>query len=154
MPDYPDVGDHAVDFTLPTTHGSVQLSERLREGAVLLIFYPRDQTLICTRQLCNYRDNLSTFEDLDVQLLAINHDSLDSHEAFANKYEFPFPLATDKDRTVCHAYGALLDLFKSRRLLVLIGEDGRVWWRHAELRLFHQTADDLRKVIEELQLHQ
>ena len=154
MPEYPDVGDKAVDFTLPSTSGPVQLSELLREGAVLLVFYPRDQTLVCTRQLCNYRDNLSTFEELDVQLLAINHDDPESHEAFSQKYDFPFPLATDTERTVCHAYGALLDLFKLRRLLVLIGEDGRVWWRHAELRVFHQTADDLREVIEELQRHQ
>jgi peroxiredoxin Q/BCP len=146
----PGVGDRAIDFTLPSTRGEVRLSLLLAEGAVLLVFYPRDRTLVCTRQLCNYRDNLSVFEDLGVQILAINDDSLEAHVAFDRKYDFPFPLASDRSRRVCHAYGALLDLFKARRSLVLVGEDGRVWWRHAELRLFHRKADELRGVIEEL----
>lgn len=146
----PDVGDRAVDFNLPSTRGDVRLSLLLREGAVLLVFYPRDRTLVCTRQLCNYRDNLSLFDDLDVQILAINDDPLETHLAFARKYGFPFPLASDSKRQVCHAYGALLDLFKARRSLVLVGEDGRVWWRHAELRLFHRKAEELRGVIQEL----
>jgi peroxiredoxin Q/BCP len=146
----PDVGDPAIDFSLPSTHGPVRLSELLREGAVLLIFHPKDNTLVCTRQLCNYRDHLSTFEDLGVQLLAINDDPLDVHRAFSKKYEFPFPLASDPERRVLNAYGVLLDLFKLRRALVLIGEDGRIWWRHSELRVFHRNADDLRGVIEEL----
>jgi peroxiredoxin Q/BCP len=150
MQSAPDVGDPAVDFSLASTRGELHLSELLRDGAVLLVFYPRDHTLVCTRQLCNYRDNLSTFEALDVQIVAINDDPLATHEVFARKYDFPFPLASDPDRRVCRAYGALLDLFKARRSLVLIGEDGRIWWRHAELRVFHRSADELRAVIEEL----
>lgn len=146
----PDVGDLAVDFTLPSTRGDVRLRDLLREGAVLLVFHPKDNTLVCTRQLCNYRDNLSCFEELGVQLLAINDDSLETHLAFARKYDFPFPLASDAQRRVSHRYGVLLDLFKLRRALVLVGEDGRIWWRHSELRLFHRGAAELREVIEEL----
>jgi peroxiredoxin len=146
----PDVGDFAVDFTLPSTKGSMSLSTLLRDGAVLLIFYPRDHTLVCTRQLCNYRDHLSSFDELGVQLLAINDDPLETHRAFTQKYDFPFPLASDPERKVLHAYGVLLDLFKLRRSLVLVGEDGRIWWRHSELRVFHRSADELRGVIEEL----
>jgi peroxiredoxin Q/BCP len=149
----PGVGDRAVDFTLASTQGSVNLAERLRRGAVLLVFHPRDNTLVCTRQLCNYRDNLSLFESLEVQIVAIKDDSLETHAAFAGRYRFPFPLASDPERRVCRAYGVLEGLFKLRRALVLIGEDGRVWWRHAELRLFHRDADDLREVIEELRRH-
>lgn len=153
MPDrhrHPDVGDPAVDFTLPSTQGLLQLSELLELGAVLLVFHPRDDTLVCTRQLCNYRDNLSMFEDYDVQIVAINHDPLDVHHAFSRKYGFPFPLASDTDRKVSHAYGVLLDLFKARRSMVLVGEDARVWWRHTELRVFHRKADELQQVLEEL----
>ena len=147
----PDVGDPAPDFTLPSTDGPVSLSERLREGnAVLLVFFPQDNTLVCTRQLCNYRDNLSVFEKLDVDVIAINHDPLDVHTSFAAKHKFPFPLCSDPGRKVCHSYGALGDLFKLRRVLVLVGEDGRVWWRHSELRAFYRKAGELAKVIEEL----
>jgi thioredoxin-dependent peroxiredoxin len=147
----PDVGDLAPDFTLPSTEGAVSLAERLRDGgAVLLVFFPQDNTLICTRQLCNYRDNLSVFEELNVDVVAINDDPLDVHGAFAEKHKFPFPLCSDPERKVCHAYGALGDLFKLRRVLVLVGEDGRVWWRHSELRAFYRKAGELQRVIAEL----
>ena len=146
----PDVGDPAPDFTLHSTEGPVHLSERVREGAVLLVFFPKDDTLVCTRQLCNYRDNLILFEELGVELIAINHDPLETHRAFAEKHKFPFPLCSDAERKVCNAYGALGDLWKLRRVLVLIGEDGRVWWRHSELRAFYRKADELRRVIAEL----
>jgi len=147
----PDVGDPAPDFTLPSTDGPVSLAERLREGGLaLLVFFPKDDTLVCTRQLCNYRDNLSVFEELDVEVIAINNDSLETHAAFCEKYKFPFPLCADVDRSVCNAYGALLDLWKMRRVLVLVGDDGRVWWRHAELRAFYRKASELEKVIRDL----
>src|SRR5215510_9906657 len=103
-PSVPDVGDHAVDFTLPSTQGTLCLSEMLRKGAVLLVFYPKDNTLVCTRQLCNYRDNLSVFDEFDVSIAAINDDPIETHRAFAAKYDFPFALASDVDRRVCHAY--------------------------------------------------
>jgi len=150
MTQIPDVGDPAPNFTLPSTEGPICLSELLQEGAVLLVFYPRDRTLVCTRQLCNYRDHLSVFEDLHVQILAINHDDLATHQAFAEKHKFPFPLVSDVERRVCKVYGALAHLWSLKRVLVLVGEDGRIWWRHSDLRLFHRSAEELREVIEEL----
>ena len=151
MAHVPDVGDPAPDFVLPSTEGDIALSERLGEGgAVLLVFFPKDNTLVCTKQLCNYRDNLSAFEELDVEIVAINNDDLATHEAFSEKHKFPFPLCSDAAREVCSSYGALLDLGKMRRVLVLVGDDGRIWWRHAELRAFYRKAEDLEQVIREL----
>ena len=150
MPEAPAIGEYAFDFNLPSTRGPIQLSALLKDGAVLLVFYPQDRTLVCTRQLCNYRDNLSAFEEFDVQIVGVNANSLDSHIAFSKKYDYPFPLVSDEDRRVCHAYGALLDLFQLRRHLVLVGEDGRVWWRHSEYRIWFRKAAELHEIIEEL----
>ena len=92
----------------------VALAERLREGGLtLLVFFPKDGTLVCTRQLCNYRDHLSIFEELEVGLVAINDEPLETHRAFAEKYKFPFPICSDPERRVCHAYDALLELTPS-----------------------------------------
>ena len=146
----PDVGDWAVDFTLPSTRGEVQLSRLLGAGAALLVFYPKDHTMVCTQQLCNYRDSLSEFERLEVQIVAVNDEPLERHQAFAARYGFPFPLAADEERQVCRAYGALTDLLRAKRTLVLIGEDGRIWWRHSEFRLFHRGAEELLGVIDSL----
>ena len=148
----PGIGDAAPDFTLPSTEGRIRLSERLKQRAVLLVFYPGDDTPVCTRQLCDYRDHLEIFAGLGVDVLAINPQPLDSHERFAKKHALPFPLISDEDRTVCRAYGASGLLGMTKRALVLIGQDGRVRWRRTDLPIFRRTADELRDVISELDL--
>ncbi len=150
MATHPGVSDPAPDFTLPSTDGDFHLYERLQEGAVLLVFYPKDDTLVCTRQLCNYRDYLSEFKDVQVEVVGINHDDVASHERFAARYKLPITLCSDVDRKVSRVYGALPYRWNARRSLVLVGDDRRVWWRHAELRLFHRDAEELLQVVREL----
>jgi len=146
----PQVGDPAPDFTLPSTSGEVTLSARLATGPVLLVFYPGDDTPVCTRQLCNYRDNLDVFAELDIQVVAINPQSESSHGKFASKHDLPFPLVSDAGGAVCKAYGAVNFLGMAKRALVLVGRDGRVRWRRSDLPIFHQSADDIRDAVAEL----
>lgn len=148
----PDVGDVAPDFTLASTDGDVRLAERLRDGHVLLVFYPGDNTPVCTKQLCDYRDNLEVFNELGVQVFAINPQKLRSHERFAAKYELPFPLLADEGGGVCEAYGARNFLGQAKRALVLVGRDGRIKYRRVDLPVFRRTADELRDVIGDLGL--
>ena len=143
----PDVGDQAPDFALPSTAGEIRLSTLLAKGPVLLVFYPGDDTPVCTKQLCNYRDNLDMFGELGVQVVAVNPQSVESHQAFAGKHKLPFPVAADADKTVCRSYGALNFLGMAKRALVLIGRDGRIKWRRTDFPVFHQTAADIRQAI-------
>jgi peroxiredoxin Q/BCP len=146
----PDIGDPAPDFVLPSIDGPFRLYDRLRESAVLLVFYPKDDTLVCTRQLCNYRDHLSEFAKLRIDVVGVNHDTIESHEQFAKRYRLPFTLCSDVDRSVCRAYGVLTQRINASRALVVVGEDKRVWWRHSELRLFRREANELLDVVREL----
>jgi len=148
----PDVGDRAPDFELDSTRGRIQLSERLRNGAVLLVFYPGDDTPVCTRQLCDYRDNLAVFQDLGVDVLALNPQSLASHESFAEKHGLPFPLCADEDKAVCRAYDAVGLLGTTRRALFLVDRHGVVRYRKVDLPIFRRTADELHGVLDGLQL--
>jgi peroxiredoxin Q/BCP len=148
----PQVGDPAPDFTLPSTQGSVHLSEQLARRPVLLVFYPGDDTPVCTKQLCNYRDHMGVFSDLGVEVWGINPQSESSHAAFAKKHALPFPLLSDQGGVVCRQYGALNFLGMAKRALVLVGRDGRVKWRRADFPLFHQTADDVRSAVAQLGL--
>lgn len=145
-----EIGDPAPDFTLQSTRGEVTLSKALAAGDVLLVFYPGDDTPVCTKQLCDYRDNLAVFGELGVQVLGINPQSLSSHERFASKHDLPFPLLADPDKATCRAYGAIGLLGMTKRALVLIGRDGRVRWQRADLPIFHRSAAELRDVIAEL----
>ncbi len=149
----PAVGDGAPDFSLPSTTGAVRLSERLGRRAVLLVFYPGDGTPVCTKQLCDYRDNVAAFADLGVDVLALNSQSIASHERFAKRHQLPFPLLSDEDQRVSRSYGAVGLLGMTKRALVLIGTDGRVKYRRTDLPVFHRGAAELREVISKLELH-
>jgi peroxiredoxin Q/BCP len=149
----PDVGDLAPDFTLESTQGPVTLSERLAKSAVLLVFYPGDDTPVCTRQLCDYRDNLGEFRGLGVEVLALNPQPLDSHRSFAGKHDLPFPLCSDPDKRVCNAYGASGLLGMTKRALFLVDRNRRVRYRRVDLPIFRRTADELREVLSGLDLH-
>lgn len=147
----PREGDLAPDFTLPSTQGEITLSKRCQQGSVLLVFYPGDDTPVCTRQLCDYRDHLGVFEDLGVGVLGINPQSLESHQKFAAKHGLSFPLLADADKQVCRDYGALGLLGMAKRALVLVGSDQRVRYRRVDLPIFHRSAAELEEVIEGLE---
>ncbi len=145
-------GNKAPNFTLPSTAGKVSLKAEIAKGPVLLVFYPGDDTPVCTKQLCNYRDNLGAFRDLDINIIAINPQALDSHQAFAEKHNLPFPIVSDEGGKVCAEYGAKNFLGMAKRALVLVGRDGIVKWSDSNLPIFHQTTDDIRAAIESIEL--
>ncbi len=148
----PNVGNPAPDFKLPSTQGEITLSQRLRLGPVLLVFYTGDDTPVCTKQWCNYRDNPEAFDGLGVQVLGINPQSEKSHEAFAAKHHLPFPLLSDTKGRVCKRYGALNFVGMAKRALVLVGRDGTVKWRRSDLPIFHRSAEEVRAAIAGLEL--
>jgi peroxiredoxin len=145
-----DVGDAAPDFTLPSTQGDITLSKRLANGAVLLVFYPGDDTPVCTKQLCDYRDNLAVFTDLGVQVVALNPQSVASHEKFAKKHTLPFPVAADAGGEVTKRYGAAGLFGMTKRALVLVGKDSRVKWRKTDFPIFFESAAEIRQAIAKL----
>jgi thioredoxin-dependent peroxiredoxin len=147
-----EVGDRAPEFTLPSNRGPVQLSALLQKGPVLLVFYPGDDTPVCTKQLCNYRDNLGVFEKLGIQVVALNPQSEESHGKFADKHHLPFPVAADAGGAVTRAYGARGLLGMTKRALVLVGRDGKIAWRKTDFPIFYETADDVRGAVERLSL--
>ena len=148
----PGVGDLAPDVTLTSTRGELTLSELAAHAPVLLVFYPGDDTPVCTRQLCNYRDSLDVFDKLGVQVVALNPQSLESHTRFAEKHELPFPVASDASGAVCRAYGAAGILGTTKRALVLVGSDRRVRWRRTDFPIFYETADEIRAAVAALSL--
>ena len=101
------VGSRAPDFELAaTTQEKIQLAETLRQGPVLLLFYPLDWSPVCTNELCSIRDGFSEYTSLGIQVLGISVDSIFSHKAFAEKLGIAFPLLSDFNKEVCRAYGA------------------------------------------------
>jgi peroxiredoxin Q/BCP len=98
-------GQSAPDFDAPTQTGdSVRLSD-FRGQWVALYFYPKDDTPGCTKQACNLRDGEARLQDAGITVIGVSADDVASHEAFADKYDLPFPLVADPEHTILEAYG-------------------------------------------------
>ncbi|MEQ1702479.1 MAG: peroxiredoxin [Ilumatobacteraceae bacterium] len=124
------VGDRAPDFTLPSTGNTTASLGDFLGKPLVLVFYPGDDTPVCTKQLNSYNDDLSQFEALNAQVVAISAQSVDSHEKFAGKHGFKFPLLADTDKAVAGAYGTLGPLGFPRRSVFIIDADGIVRYAH------------------------
>ena len=124
------IGDAAPAFTLPSTGGGqVWLGQFLGQPLVI-VFYPGDDTPVCTKQLNSYNDDLSQFEALNAQVVAISAQSVESHEKFSDKHGFKFPLLADTDKAVAAAYGTLGPLGFPRRSVFIIDSAGIVRYAH------------------------
>lgn len=141
----PDVEKKAPDFNLlDQNRNRIVLSKALKKGKVLLVFYPHDDTPVCTAQLCDYRDHYTEFQKLGVQVFGITINHPEDHTAFAEKHHFPFPLLNDYDGRVTRAYGVMGILGMPKRALFLIGEDQRILYKHVEvLPIFRRSSQEL-----------
>ena len=144
------VNDKAPDFSLEGDDGKLyRLSEHLGER-VLLVFYPGDNTPVCTRQLCEYRDGIEAFADLGVSVVGISSDDLESHRDFRSKHDLPFVLLSDQDLDVAKQYGCKGAL-GMKRAVFLVDEKGLTRYAHIEaLALFRRRAEELLEAIREL----
>lgn len=147
----PQVGEQAPDFELPGTDGTFKLSQHRGERVVLL-FYPGDNTLVCTRQFCSYRDHAEDLSGLGATVVGISSQDLDSHEAFAAKHGLNVPLLADVDKHVAKAYSAYATrLGATKRAVIVIDENGIVRHRHDHLLgLDYQSVDDLKQALDGL----
>jgi thioredoxin-dependent peroxiredoxin len=140
-------GDIASNFLLKDEAGKdFELYKNL-DKKVLLAFYPKDDTLVCSTQLADYNDNLDDFIKNGVKVIGISTDSVESHSNFCSKLKLNFPLLADEDKTVSKQFDAVNFLGMSKRLLVLIGTDRKVLWTGSTLSItFIKTGEILEKV--------
>lgn len=116
------VGDKAPDFTLPSQAGEqVRLSDRLGERIVVLYFYPKDETVGCTKEACAFRDSYEVFAEAGAEVIGVSSDSVDKHAAFAGHHELPFTLLSDQSGQVRKSYAvpATLGLLPGRVTYVI-----------------------------------
>jgi len=118
------VGQEAPDFTLRDQDGNPVSLAALRGKNVVLVFYPADETTICTRQLCEFRDNWTLAQLKDAVVLGINPADEAMHARFRANHSFPFPLLADPGQLVGKAYRTNGLIVK--RTVYLIGKSGKI----------------------------
>lgn len=148
-------GKPAPAFTLPDQDGNKVSLKDLKGKQVVVFFYPKDDTPGCTKEACGFRDNFAAFEAADVVLLGISPDAADAHQKFISKYDLPFTLLCDENKTVMEKYGAWGEKnmygkvsMGVIRSTVWIGEDGKVrkHWKRVSKAEQHPA-----KVLEAIQ---
>ncbi len=142
------IGDQAPDFSLPGTGGETVSLSDFAGKPVVLVFYPGDDSPVCTKQLNAYNDGLDQFENLGAQIIGISAQNVESKDAFASKYGFDFPLLADVDKEVAAAYGTLGPIGFPRRSTFVIDAEGII--RYAHRAIAGLTYRPVSELIDEL----
>ena len=127
------VGDTAPAFTLVGTGGTSHSLSDYLGNPVVLAFYPGDNTAVCTKQLCSYNDQIDDFTGVGAQVLGISAQGVESHDKFAVKHGFNFPLLADVDKEVSRRYGVVGPLGLWRRSVFVVDGLGIVRYAHRGL---------------------
>lgn len=105
----PEMSQPAPDFTLPVTGGGeISLSD-LKGSAVVLYFYPRDDTPGCTKEAIEFSEHLDSFAAANTKVFGISRDTMAKHDKFTAKHDLTVPLLTDEDGAMCEAYGVWVE---------------------------------------------
>lgn len=149
-----EVGQAAPAFSLPDASGKQVALKDFKGHDVILYFYPKDDTPGCTKEACGFRDAWATLEKRGVAVLGVSPDSPASHQKFAAKYQLPFILLSDPDKTMMTSYGAYGEklMYGKQvqgviRSTVWVGSDGKVRKHWARIQ---SAADHPAKVLEAL----
>lgn len=148
------LGDTAPDFTLKTTTSEVfRLSEQRGKRAIVLYFYPKDNTPGCTAEACSFRDQYQDFQDLGAEVVGVSSDSEASHQKFTQKHQLPFPLLADTGGQVRKIYEvprALLGILPGRVTFV-IDKQGAIRYIFDSMNRATDHVAHARQVLMDLQ---
>ena len=134
------VGDIAKNFSLKDQYGNeFELYKNLDER-ILLVFYPKDDSPVCTKQLTNYERYLNKFEENNIKVVGINTAASDSHFSFCNKLGLNFPVLSDISKQISKNYKALNLLGINKRKLVLIDTDKRIVFEKVLFPFYYLNA--------------
>jgi peroxiredoxin len=143
------ISDKAPDFTLKDGEGKDWTLSNYKGHTVVLLFYPGDNTPVCTAQLCSVRDHWSEYQATGAEVVGISTDTVESHDKFAEKHSLPLRLLSDADRKVSEMYDMKSWLpGRSARGVVVIDGDGKIAYHKVQaVSLFKPSDADVLAAI-------
>jgi peroxiredoxin Q/BCP len=121
------IGQKAPSFNAESTQGPIHLSDHLGKQPIVLIFYPKNETPICTKQLCAVRDSKARYAEHNALVLGVNPGTLADHKHFSKKFLYDFPLISDQGDQIRHLYDVgKVFLLGQQRCVFVIAKDGTV----------------------------
>jgi len=146
------VGEAAPDFVLPDQDGrQMRLSDYRGKQPIVLFFYPKDHSPVCTQEACAFRDAYERFLELGAEVIGISADSVRTHQSFAQRNRLPYRLLADTDSAVHGLYGAktLLGLMNNR-VTFIIDREGVIRHRFSDMMNGAAHVHEMLKVLQGL----
>jgi peroxiredoxin Q/BCP len=140
------VGTPAPDFTAVDTNGNTVSLADFRGKTVILYFYPKDDTPGCTKEACSFRDHYPDYQAKNIVVLGVSTDDQSSHQAFTEKYNLPFPLLVDTDRSIIQAYDVDGGGY-AKRVTFVIDENGTISHAYDEVKTATHATDVLAALV-------
>lgn len=142
------VNDHAPDISLPDQSGkTISLADFRGKKVVVLYFYPKDDTPVCTTEACTFRDSFDAFKDLGAEVIGVSSDSVDSHKKFADKHHLQFHLLADTSNMARKAFGVPTSMkILPGRVTYVIDKDGVIRY------IFNSMSDGPKHVTEAMKI--
>ncbi|KAM9984237.1 hypothetical protein ACTFIZ_003930 [Dictyostelium cf. discoideum] len=149
-----NIGDNAPDFSCPDKDGNIiSLNDLVNNKPIVLYFYGKDGTPVCTKEACEFRDRYEKFVDAGVDVVGISSDDSESHSKFSTKYKLPFTLLSDKGGKIAKLYGVKGVLLPGRTTFI-IDKGGKILMTYSALLNATSHIEESLKVIEILKTQQ
>jgi peroxiredoxin Q/BCP len=143
-----DVGDKMPQFSLTDQNGKVFNSKDYVGKSVLVIyFYPKDESIVCTKEACSFRDNFNDFTNAGAKVIGINSGTVESHKEFSDHHKLPFILLSDPDNKVYKQFGVKKFMFMNGRKTFVVAKNGVVTFSYEAMMQGKEHADDALKFI-------
>lgn len=137
------VGDRMPSFSLTDQNGKTfNSADHVGKSYLVIYFYPKDESMVCTKEACEFRDIFDDFKKAGATVIGINGGTVASHKSFADHYKLPFILLSDPDNKVYHKFGVKNHLFMTGRETFVIDKHGKVVFAYSAMMQGKKHADD------------
>ena len=140
------IGENAPDFMLQDSDGNDWKLSEQKGKTVVLLFYPADETPVCTIQLCSVRDHWSEYQQTGAEVVGINLDTVEKHRRFAEHHDLPLRLLSDADGQAVKAYD-MKNFLGVKRGIVVIDGAGVICFTRTVIPIFRPTDDEVLRAI-------
>jgi peroxiredoxin Q/BCP len=145
----PAIGDMMASFSLTGQNGKVfNSADYIGKSVLVIYFYPKDESMVCTKEACSFRDSFNDFTKAGAKVIGINGGTVASHKAFSDHYKLPFILLSDPGDKVYRLFGVKNKMFMTGRETFVIDLHGKIVYTHEAMLQGKEHADDALKFIE------
>ena len=142
-----EVGSSAPDFELKDGNGNTWRLSDHHGKVVALVFYPKDETAVCTKQMCSIRDHWEAYKATGAEVVGVSVDTVESHRKFAEHHKLPQTLLADENKTATTLLNLKSILGGAQRAVIVIDKDGVIAYRKSVVPIFRPTDDEVIRAI-------